>query len=114
MTTKREFWTGVLAGIIALAALLQPSTVGAQAASPLTVQPSTGRVGVGNTSPGYTLDVNGTINAATFQVNAPDTTTASQVKLSEAADDKAVLERPAGTAHLDIRTSPEESFPRRV
>jgi len=30
------------------------------------VQPSTGRVGIGNTNPGYTLDVTGTVNATGF------------------------------------------------
>jgi len=35
--------------------------------SPLTVQPSTGRVGVGNTNPAYTLDVSGTVNATAFR-----------------------------------------------
>ena len=46
---------------VAATLLLLPTILYAQ--SPLTVQPSTGRVGVGTTSPGYTLDVNGTVNA---------------------------------------------------
>lgn len=37
--------------------------------SPLPVQPSTGRVGVGNTSPIYSLDVTGTVNATAFRCN---------------------------------------------
>jgi hypothetical protein len=35
--------------------------------SPLTVQPSTGRVGVGTANPGYPLDVTGTVNATSFR-----------------------------------------------
>jgi hypothetical protein len=35
--------------------------------SPLTVQPSSGRVGVGNTNPAYHLDVSGTVNATSFR-----------------------------------------------
>jgi hypothetical protein len=35
--------------------------------SPLTIQPSTGRVGIGTTTPGYPLDVTGTVNATTFR-----------------------------------------------
>ena len=35
--------------------------------SPLTVQPSSGNVGVGNTGPGYKLDVAGTVNATAFR-----------------------------------------------
>jgi len=37
--------------------------------TPLTVQPSTGRVGVGNTNPAYPLDVTGTVNATAFRVD---------------------------------------------
>jgi hypothetical protein len=57
----------VLSGII-VAALLScyPTFVHAQS-SPLTVQPSTGRVGVGVTSPQYPLDVTGTVNATSFR-----------------------------------------------
>jgi hypothetical protein len=57
----------VLSGII-VAALLScyPAFVQAQS-SPLTVQPSTGRVGVGVTSPQYPLDVTGTVNATSFR-----------------------------------------------
>lgn len=47
----------------AVAAILLTLPVSLYAQSPLTVQPSTGRVGVGTTSPGYTLDVSGTVNA---------------------------------------------------
>lgn len=35
--------------------------------SPLTIQPSTGRVGVNTSNPGYTLDVTGTVNATGFR-----------------------------------------------
>jgi hypothetical protein len=37
--------------------------------SPLTVQPSTGRVGVGNTNPAYPVYVAGTVNARVFRVD---------------------------------------------
>src|SRR5574341_194453 len=37
------------------------------AQSPLTIQPSTGRVGVGNTNPSEALDVSGTVKATAFQ-----------------------------------------------
>jgi hypothetical protein len=53
-------------GNIATALLLTFSS-NLYAQSPLTVQPSTGRVGVGNTSPAYPLDVTGTVNAGAFR-----------------------------------------------
>ncbi len=37
------------------------------AQSPLTVQPSTGRVGIGNTNPSEALDVTGTVKATAFK-----------------------------------------------
>jgi hypothetical protein len=51
----------IFMGVFTAIVLVLPLNLYAQ--SPLTVQPSTGRVGVGNTSPGYTLDVSGTVNA---------------------------------------------------
>jgi hypothetical protein len=51
---------------IALALLLGGAGL-LQAQSPLTVQPSTGRVGVNVTNPGYSLDVSGTVNATSFR-----------------------------------------------
>jgi hypothetical protein len=56
-----------MVGIIAAAALsCYVAFVHAQS-SPLTIQPSTSRVGVNTTNPGYSLDVNGTVNAASFR-----------------------------------------------
>src|SRR5690349_5570932 len=53
-------------GLIATVVLGFSGNVYAQ--SPLTVQPSTGRVGVGVTNPGYSLDVGtGTVNAGFFR-----------------------------------------------
>src|SRR3989304_5267289 len=54
-------------GGLATALLLALSPILYAQSSPLTVQPSTGRVGVGNTNPGYTLDVTGTVNATGFR-----------------------------------------------
>lgn len=55
----------IFMGVFAAILVIFPINLYAQ--SPLTVQPSTGRVGVGNTNPGYTLDVTGTINATNFR-----------------------------------------------
>ena len=56
---------GFVAGAIAALVLLLPCGLFAQ--SPLTVQPSTGRVGIGNTNPSEALDVTGTVKATAFQ-----------------------------------------------
>ncbi len=50
-----------------IAALLIGFSPNLHAQSPLTVQPSTGRVGVGNTNPTETMDVTGTVKATTFK-----------------------------------------------
>ena len=50
-----------------VAALLIAFSPNLHAQSPLTVQPSTGRVGVGNTNPTETVDVAGTVKATTFK-----------------------------------------------
>ncbi|MDZ4345330.1 MAG: hypothetical protein U1E51_23175 [Candidatus Binatia bacterium] len=47
----------------ALAALLMALSSSLDAQRPLTVPPSTGRVGVGNANPTEALDVTGTVNA---------------------------------------------------
>ena len=44
-----------------------PPSLDSQVPSPLTVQPSTGRVGVNTTNPAYPLDVSGTVNATSFR-----------------------------------------------
>jgi hypothetical protein len=51
----------------AIAALLFALPCGVFAQSPLTVQPSTGRVGIGNTNPSEALDVSGTVKATAFK-----------------------------------------------
>jgi hypothetical protein len=58
--------SGFIAGAIAALVFALPSGVFAQS-SPLTVVPSTGKVGVGNTNPQYPLDVTGTVNATAFR-----------------------------------------------
>jgi hypothetical protein len=57
--------SGFIVGAIAWLMFLVPCGVFAQ--SPLTVQPSTGRVGIGNTNPSEALEVNGTVKATTFK-----------------------------------------------
>ena len=51
----------------AIAALIFTLPCGLFAQSPLTVQPSTGRVGIGNTNPTEALDVTGTVKASSFK-----------------------------------------------
>jgi hypothetical protein len=57
--------SGFIVGAITWLMFLLPCGVFAQ--SPLTVQPSTGRVGIGNTNPSEALDVTGTVKATAFQ-----------------------------------------------
>ena len=53
--------------VAAIAALLFALPCGVFAQSPLTVQPSTGRVGIGNTNPSEALEVNGTVKATALK-----------------------------------------------
>jgi hypothetical protein len=50
-----------------IAALLMAFSPNLHAQSPLTVQPSTGRLGVGNNNPTETVDVTGTVKATAFR-----------------------------------------------
>ena len=53
--------------VVAIAALLFALPCEVFAQSPLTVQPSTGRVGIGNTNPSEALEVNGTVKATALK-----------------------------------------------
>jgi hypothetical protein len=59
--------SGFIVGVIAALSFALPSGLFAQS-SPLTVQPSTGRVSVGTTTPTETLDVTGTVKATAFTI----------------------------------------------
>jgi hypothetical protein len=67
--------SGFIVGAIAALLFALPHGLFAQS-SPLTVVPSTGKVGVGNTNPQSTLDVSGTVNV-TGTVNVGSTVTAT-------------------------------------
>ena len=60
-----RFW--ILLFLVSLTAQIVFSPAYLEAQSPLTVQPSTGRVGIGNSAPAYPLDVTGTVNATAFR-----------------------------------------------
>jgi len=75
----------VTALIFALPACLWQAGV-AFAQSPLTVQPSTGRVGIGNTNPSEALDVTGTVKATAFQGDGSQLTNLPQSNSAEPAD----------------------------
>ena len=61
MSNKATLWWSTAAILL--------TVVGAQAqsSSPLTIQPSTSRVGINTTAPAYTLDVSGTVRATAFR-----------------------------------------------
>ena len=50
------------------------------------LQPSGGNVGIGTTSPGSMLDVNGTVNASTFLMDAKGSTSVEAAKVTNAAE----------------------------
>jgi hypothetical protein len=68
LTNINRTHSGFIVRAIAALLFALPCALFAQS-SPLTVQPSTGRVGVGNTNPAYPLDVTGTVNATAFRVD---------------------------------------------
>jgi hypothetical protein len=74
---------------VAIVLLLAYGTI-VHAQSPLTVQPSTNRVGVNTTSPGYTLDVNGTVNATSLRGDGSQLTNVAGGALNKTATDVTV------------------------
>jgi hypothetical protein len=80
-----------LTGIIFTALLIAVSSKVQAQSSPLTVQPSTGRVGVGNTNPGYPLDVTGTVNATSFRRDGSQLTNVTGALLNKVTANTTVV-----------------------
>jgi hypothetical protein len=67
----------ITATITAILIAISPNL---HAQSPLTVQPSTGRVGVGNTSPTNTVDVTATVKVTTFRLRSLPLASSSRIR----------------------------------
>ena len=70
--------SGFIVGAITWLMFAAPFGVFAQ--SPLTVQPSTGRVGIGNTNPSEALDVSATVKATAFKGDGSNNDSSVELK----------------------------------
>jgi hypothetical protein len=97
LAKKSRYSSQTWLGFVAIALLLAYGTI-VHAQSPLTVAPSTNRVGVNNTNPGYTLDVNGTVNATSFRGDGSQLTNVAAAVLNKVTANTTVAGTAAETA----------------